>query len=132
MQTTEAADAVYDVIFRRRDVRREFTGGPIPDAVPRRVLSAAHAAPSVGLTQPWDFVVVADRTTRQDFHRHVMAERDDFASSLPAERATSFTPIKIEAPKPWPRDLTHENRSSRADRSELARRTGAAQRLRVL
>ncbi|MCX6398023.1 MAG: nitroreductase family protein [Propionibacteriales bacterium] len=39
---------VYDVIERRRDVRAEFTGEPIGTDVLTRLLSAAHAAPSVG------------------------------------------------------------------------------------
>ncbi len=70
---------LYDVILRRRDVRGEFCGEPVDPAVLRRVLSAAHAAPSVGLTQPWDFVVVTDPETRRAFHAHVQAERDRFA-----------------------------------------------------
>ncbi|PRC60730.1 5,6-dimethylbenzimidazole synthase, partial [Mycobacterium sp. ITM-2017-0098] len=49
---------LYDVINRRRDTRREFTGAPIEDDVLQRVLLAAHAAPSVGMSQPWDFVLV--------------------------------------------------------------------------
>lgn len=55
--------AFYDVVTRRRDVRAEFSGEPVDPAVLERVLSAAHAAPSVGLTQPWDFVLVTDRSS---------------------------------------------------------------------
>lgn len=61
-----------------------------------RILSAAHAAPSVGLSQPWDFVVVSDRSLRTRFRDHVLAERDQFADSLPLERAERFAGIKIE------------------------------------
>ncbi|HEX3946318.1 MAG TPA: nitroreductase family protein [Acidimicrobiales bacterium] len=70
------AIGLYGAIFRRRDVRAQFTGEPIPADVLRRMLEAAHAAPSVGLTQPWDFVLVtydgwneSNRTTnREDDH----------------------------------------------------------------
>lgn len=87
---------LYEAIHRRRDVRGQFTGTPIdPDAL-ERVLSAAHAAPSVGLTQPWDFVLVADRDTRRRFHAHVQTERDTFAETLPPERAAVFSGIKID------------------------------------
>ncbi|MET0838327.1 MAG: nitroreductase family protein, partial [Marmoricola sp.] len=48
---------VYDVIERRRDVRAEFSDQPLDDEVLHRVLGAAHAAPSVGHSQPWDFVL---------------------------------------------------------------------------
>ncbi|HVV12918.1 5,6-dimethylbenzimidazole synthase [Amycolatopsis sp.] len=89
-------NAFYEVLTRRRDVRAEFTGEPIPEDVLSRVLTAAHAAPSVGLTQPWDFVLVSSKETRTAFHEHVLAEREVFDKSLDAERAATFRRIKIE------------------------------------
>ncbi|WP_192909738.1 5,6-dimethylbenzimidazole synthase [Gandjariella thermophila] len=83
-------------MHRRRDTRAEFTGEPVPEAVLRRVLAAAHAAPSVGLSQPWDFVVVRDESTRRAFRDHVHAERSVFAAQLDGERAEVFSRIKIE------------------------------------
>lgn len=84
------------MIERRRDVRAEFTGEPVPDEVLYRVLSAAHAAPSVGLSQPWDFVVVRDDVTRKSFHTHVAEQRLRFAESLSEDQAGVFERIKIE------------------------------------
>ena len=101
-RTTEAAREaapqvpLYDVILRRRDVRGEFSGLPVDPPVLRRVLSAAHAAPSVGLSQPWDFVVVTDPEVRRDFYEHVQAERARFAATLEGERAGTFAGIKID------------------------------------
>lgn len=87
---------LYDVIHSRRDVRGQFTGTPIPVAVLDRVLAAAHAAPSVGLSQPWDFILVSDRRLREAFHRHVQRERDVFAATLSGQDAQRFTRIKID------------------------------------
>lgn len=87
---------LYDVIERRRDVRTGFTGKPVDDVVLERVLGAAHRAPSVGMSQPWDFVVVEDAGVRARFAAHVAAERDAFAAGLPAERRATFDRIKIE------------------------------------
>jgi 5,6-dimethylbenzimidazole synthase len=87
---------LYDVLYRRRDTRREFTGEPIDPAVLDRVLRAAHAAPSVGLSQPWDFVLVSDDRVRREFRDHVLAERGVFEASLAPERAAVFDRIKIE------------------------------------
>jgi 5,6-dimethylbenzimidazole synthase len=87
---------LYDVIHRRRDVRSQFTGAPIPAGVLDRVLAAAHAAPSVGLSQPWDFVVVRDQELRERFHRHVAQEREVFATTLDGEAAELFARIKID------------------------------------
>jgi 5,6-dimethylbenzimidazole synthase len=93
---TISTNSIYQTIMRRRDVRGEFTGDPIPPSVLLRLLGAAHAAPSVGLTQPWDFIVVESRTTRERFRQHVLAERQTFAATLALERAARFAPIKIE------------------------------------
>lgn len=87
---------LYDVVHRRRDVRGQFTGAPIPGDVLDRVLGAAHAAPSVGLTQPWDFVLVRDAGLRAAFHEHVSAERGVFAATLDGEAAGTFARIKID------------------------------------
>ncbi|MBY6368579.1 5,6-dimethylbenzimidazole synthase [Rhodococcoides corynebacterioides] len=87
---------VTEAIARRRDVRREFTGDLVDDDVLRRLLGAAHRAPSVGNTQPWDFVVVRERATLRRFAEHVASCRADFAASLPPERAATFDPIRIE------------------------------------
>ena len=56
-------DALERIMSARRDIRR-FRPDPIPDAVLRQLLEAAHTAPSVGHSQPWRLVVVADPITR--------------------------------------------------------------------
>lgn len=87
---------IYDVINRRRDTRREFTGEGVADDVLARVLAAAHCAPSVGMSQPWDFVVVRAPETLVAFRDHVAHEREVFAASLEGERAETFSRIKVE------------------------------------
>ncbi len=47
--------AVYRAIETRRDVRNEFLSDPLSDELINKLLSAAHAAPSVGFMQPWNF-----------------------------------------------------------------------------
>jgi 5,6-dimethylbenzimidazole synthase len=91
-----STQAFYDVLHGRRDVRGEFTGQPLPDDVLGRILAAAHAAPSVGLSQPWGFVLVRDTPTRQAFQAHVHQEREVFAAQLSGERAETFSRIKVE------------------------------------
>jgi 5,6-dimethylbenzimidazole synthase len=87
---------LYDAIGRRRDVRAEFTGGPVDPVALDRVLGAAHAAPSVGHSQPWDFVLVRDPATRAAFQDHVAAELASYDASLPAERHEVLARIKVE------------------------------------
>jgi len=88
--------SIYEVIRRRRDVRAEFTGDTVDDATLMRILDAAHRAPSVGNSQPWDFVIVRERDTLRRFASHVADKRKEFHASLPPERARTFDPIKIE------------------------------------
>ncbi|SDD26896.1 5,6-dimethylbenzimidazole synthase [Rhodococcus tukisamuensis] len=88
--------SVYDAIRLRRDVRAEFTGERISEEQLTRILEAGHAAPSVGNTQPWDFVVVQKPETLSTFAEHVAGCRRDFADSLPEDRRATFDPIKVE------------------------------------
>jgi len=67
--------ALYRVIALRRDVRSEFLSDPIGEDVLARVLEAAHQAPSVGLSQPWRFIIVRDIATRRSVHEAFMRER---------------------------------------------------------
>ncbi len=79
--------AVYKCIETRRDVRGEFLPDPIPEDVLAKVLHAAHRAPSVGLSQPWNFIVVKIRASRSGSIR-VFANptRKPRASSTPSGR----------------------------------------------
>jgi len=87
---------LYEAIWRRRDVRGQFTGEPLAPEILDRILQAAHAAPSVGLSQPWDFVLVRDPELRLAFQRHVEEEREVFARTLTGPEAERFARIKIE------------------------------------
>lgn len=80
--TPAAAASVYDAITTRRDVRR-FRPDVVDPDVLDRVLGAAHAAPSVGHSQPWRFIVVRDPAMREraalmaDEQRHLQAAAMD-------------------------------------------------------
>jgi len=90
-------DVVHRVLAERRDVRRGFVDQPIADDVLTRVLESAHRAPSVGLSQPWDFLLIRDIATRRKVHDLATAQRDAFAASLPPDRRQAFDGLKIEA-----------------------------------
>lgn len=96
MSAQTLSQDLYDVIARRRDVRAEFSGEAVDLGALRRVLEAAHHAPSVGHTQPWDFVLVFDDQTREAFAEHVETERQTFAAQLDGERRERFERIKVE------------------------------------
>ena len=90
-------EAFYRLVAARRDVRNGFRPDPVSDDLLTRVLAAAHQAPSVGLSQPWDFIVLRDRTTRARIHALARTQQDLFAASLPRSRALAFSTLKVEA-----------------------------------
>jgi nicotinate-nucleotide--dimethylbenzimidazole phosphoribosyltransferase len=87
-------DAVLRAIEERRDIRR-FRPDPVPDDVLRRILEAGHRAPSVGLMQPWRFVIVRSDGTKAAMHLLAQRERLRQADSFD-ERARQFLDLKIE------------------------------------
>src|ERR1700758_2478790 len=50
-------DVIHRLILARRDIRR-FRSEPVSENALVRILGAAHAAPSVGLMQPWNFILI--------------------------------------------------------------------------
>lgn len=87
--------AVYRVINERRDMRTFSPGEAVPEAVLARLLAAAHAAPSVGLMQPWRFLRITDDGLRQKIHALVDEERQQTAAAL-GTRAEEFLALKVE------------------------------------
>ena len=86
--------AVYRAIFERRDMRH-FAGGTVAPDVMRRLLTAAHHAPSVGFMQPWRFLRIASTELRTQLHELVEQERALTARAL-GEREDAFMRLKVE------------------------------------
>nr|WP_229847644.1 nicotinate-nucleotide--dimethylbenzimidazole phosphoribosyltransferase [Kitasatospora griseola] len=116
-------DAVHQVIRERRDIRNGFRPDPIPHEVLIRVLEAAHTAPSVGYSQPWDFVVIRSAKTRRKMHELAERQREAFADSLPKGRAKQFKEIKIEAILETPVNIVVTADRTRGGRHTLGRHT---------
>lgn len=87
-------EAVYRVIRERRDMRH-FSGGKVTDVVLRRLLQAAHHAPSVGFMQPWRFIRVRHHDLRLALHDVIEDERLLTADAL-GERRDEFMKLKVQ------------------------------------
>ncbi|MGW1725187.1 nicotinate-nucleotide--dimethylbenzimidazole phosphoribosyltransferase [Streptomyces sp. NPDC002306] len=116
-------EAVLRVMRERRDIRNGFRGDPIPHEVLLRVLEAAHTAPSVGHSQPWDFVVIRSAETRRTMHELAMRQREAYAKSLPKGRAKQFKELKIEAILDTPVNIVVTADPTRGGRHTLGRHT---------
>ena len=76
-------------------MRRFVPNAAVPEEVLARLLQAAHAAPSVGLMQPWRFVRITDAGLRTRIHDLVDEERLQTAEALGA-RGDEFLGLKVE------------------------------------
>ncbi|WP_433396068.1 nicotinate-nucleotide--dimethylbenzimidazole phosphoribosyltransferase [Streptomyces sp. CA-146814] len=116
-------EAVLRVMRERRDIRNGFRSDPIPHEVLLRVLEAAHTAPSVGHSQPWDFVVIRSAETRRSMHELAQRQREAYARSLPKGRAKQFKELKIEAILDTPVNIVVTADPTRGGRHTLGRHT---------
>uniref|UniRef100_UPI0006E2A470 nicotinate-nucleotide--dimethylbenzimidazole phosphoribosyltransferase n=1 Tax=Streptomyces graminilatus TaxID=1464070 RepID=UPI0006E2A470 len=116
-------EAVLKVMRERRDIRNGFRSDPIPHDVLLRVLEAAHTAPSVGHSQPWDFVVIRSAETRGAMHELAARQREAYARSLPKGRAKQFKELKIEAILDTPVNIVVTADPTRGGRHTLGRHT---------
>lgn len=91
--------AIYKVIAERRDMRH-FLPTPIAPELLRKLLQAAHHAPSVGLMQPWRFIRISDVALRKAIHTLVDEERKLTAQAIgevdDTARMAEFMRLKVE------------------------------------
>jgi len=78
----------------RRDVRR-FRRDPLPPGTVERLIELAALAPSVGLSQPWRFVVVDDAACRGAVRRNFAAANAAALAVQAPERAAQYARLKL-------------------------------------
>jgi 5,6-dimethylbenzimidazole synthase len=103
MSLAPEVDNRFDADFRarlrellawRRDVR-QFRREPLPSGAVERLIEIACLAPSVGLSQPWRFVLV-DAPERRTAIRANFAECNVAAlAAQPTDRATKYARLKL-------------------------------------
>ncbi|MFC4169327.1 5,6-dimethylbenzimidazole synthase [Teichococcus aestuarii] len=90
-----AFQARLEALFRwRRDVRH-FRPDPVPEAALERLLALAALAPSVGLSQPWRFVLVEDAARRAWLRENFRRSNAEALAAQPAERAARYARLKL-------------------------------------
>jgi 5,6-dimethylbenzimidazole synthase len=83
-----------DLLIWRRDVRH-FRTDPLPAGTLERLIELACLAPSVGLSQPWRFVVVEDAARRRAVLDDFSACNLEALTSYSDERATQYVKLKL-------------------------------------
>lgn len=88
-------DAVYRAIFGRRDTR-SYRPEALPEALVWKILGAAHAAPSVGFMQPWNFILIQDLARRQALLEHFKAVSVEAAKHFKDDRNLRYRALKLQ------------------------------------
>ena len=118
-----ARQAVYRAIRERRDVRRGFLPEPMPDDLLGKLLEAAHSAPSVGLMQPWRFIVIRDIGVRQTIHKIFLDANQEALAGYDDEQQQKYAGLKLEGILEAPQNLCVVCDSDSNQGHQLGRRT---------
>ena len=94
--TEEEKRGLYKAIYSRRDVRSHFTSRPIENDVLSKILNAAHHAPSVGFSQPWNFILIKDASTKIKIKESFEAEKNRSSQLVEEPRRSKYLSFKLE------------------------------------
>ncbi|MBV1698582.1 MAG: 5,6-dimethylbenzimidazole synthase [Hyphomicrobiales bacterium] len=122
-----AFDAAFSAQLRelllwRRDVRR-FRRDPLPDGTIEALIDLACLAPSVGLSQPWRFVIVDDAARRAAIRRDFESCNAEALAAQDNERAGLYARLKLAGLEEAPSHLAVFADRSTAQGHGLGRRT---------
>lgn len=95
--TSQEAKILEDIILNRRDVRgNRFINKEVSDEIIDKLLCAALHAPSVGFSQPWEFVVVRNNEIKKAV-KNSFTEANTHASSLfTDDKSAQYKKLKLE------------------------------------
>ena len=91
-------EGFYKILFSRRDVRSHFIKKDIPLSTIVRIVNAAHHAPSVGYSQPWNFIMIKDEDTRKKIKESFLREHEKAIKLLDNDKIkqTKYKSLKLE------------------------------------
>jgi 5,6-dimethylbenzimidazole synthase len=94
--TEEEKRGFYKAIYSRRDVRSHFTSKPIEDEILSKILHAAHHAPSVGFSQPWNFILIKDFETKSNIKESFEEEKNRSSQLVEEPKRSKYLSFKLE------------------------------------
>jgi 5,6-dimethylbenzimidazole synthase len=91
------ADLLFEIIQNRRDVRgNRFSAQAIEEEKLNQILLAAVNAPSVGFSQPWEFVLVQDKNIKGRIKNTFDTENDMASLLFKDEKQREYNRLKLE------------------------------------
>ena len=105
-----ASEILSQIIQHRRDVRgNRFLSDPIKETDLKQILDAALHAPSVGFSQPWEFVLIKDQVTKNNVSQSFNVENNKAKSvlshTLDDNKQALYQSLKLEGIEESPVNL---------------------------
>lgn len=95
--TASEQQVLEEILLHRRDVRgNHFKKDPIAQEEVNRILQAALAAPSVGFSQPWEFVIIHDEETKKEIRTSFQEENEKAIAQFSDEKQQKYIRLKLE------------------------------------
>ena len=94
--TSEEKSGLYKAIHSRRDIRSHFTSKQIEDEILSKILNAAHHAPSVGFSQPWNFILIKDSQTKARIKKSFEKEKESSSQLIEDPKRSKYLSFKLE------------------------------------
>ena len=84
------------VLYNRRDIRSHFLPDLVDETVLLDILTAAHHAPSVGFSQPWNFIVIKDSNVKQKVFEAFSEANLEAEKMFSGERKDLYQSLKLQ------------------------------------
>ncbi|MCL5129211.1 5,6-dimethylbenzimidazole synthase [Algibacter sp. L4_22] len=95
--TPEHIETLEQIILARRDVRgNRFINKSIAKADLDKILFAGVNAPSVGFSQPWEFVIIKDLEIRNKVKDSFFEENEKAKTLFEGNKIDAYTQLKLE------------------------------------
>ncbi|MDB5007488.1 MAG: cob(II)yrinic acid a,c-diamide reductase [Mucilaginibacter sp.] len=93
----QEADLLFEIIVNRRDVRgNRFTEQEIEQEKVNQILLAAVNAPSVGFSQPWEFVIIKSKEIKERIKATFNEENEKASKLFVDEKQQQYNRLKLE------------------------------------
>ena len=97
MFTAQEQAIIEDLMLHRRDIRgNNFLPDAVTDEEIEKILHAASLAPSVGFSQPWQFVIIKDKQIKQQVLTSFEQCNQTAQQAFSGKQQTLYNELKLE------------------------------------
>ena len=95
--TVDDQAILEEIMLYRRDVRgNKFLSTPVPQEAIQKILMAASLAPSVGFSQPWEFLVIRNEETKHKVVESFETENQKANVLFEGKKKSLYSQLKLE------------------------------------